>query len=135
MQFLSSGISVSAMCLYLRSAAEMSERVSSDSRLGMGAMYSSVDAVEVEANGEERQHWCIPRSRAGRPVRPISHLEMDDHLPPFLSNVLRHNADSPPTHRPHVTLTFAQSLDAKIAGMGGRQIVLSGKDSMVMTHW
>jgi hypothetical protein len=28
------------MCLYLRSAAEISERVSSGSRLGMGAMYS-----------------------------------------------------------------------------------------------
>ena len=38
MQFLSSGISVSAMCLCLRSAAEMSERVSSGSRVGMGAM-------------------------------------------------------------------------------------------------
>jgi hypothetical protein len=38
MHFLSSGISTSAMCLYLRSAAEMSESVSSGSRLGMGAM-------------------------------------------------------------------------------------------------
>ncbi|TFK56816.1 bacterial bifunctional deaminase-reductase [Heliocybe sulcata] len=37
--------------------------------------------------------------------------------------------------RPHVTLTFAQSLDAKIAGPGGRQVALSGKESMIMTHW
>ncbi|KAI0800732.1 dihydrofolate reductase-like domain-containing protein [Fomes fomentarius] len=39
------------------------------------------------------------------------------------------------THRPFVTLTFAQSLDAKIAGAAGKQLILSGKESMVMTHW
>jgi 2,5-diamino-6-(ribosylamino)-4(3H)-pyrimidinone 5'-phosphate reductase len=37
--------------------------------------------------------------------------------------------------RPYVTLTFAQSVDAKIAGKGGQQLILSGKESMVMTHW
>ena len=37
--------------------------------------------------------------------------------------------------KPYVTLTFAQSLDAKIAGRGGKQLALSGKESMVMTHW
>lgn len=37
--------------------------------------------------------------------------------------------------RPNVTLTFAQSLDAKIAGVGGKQLILSGRESMVMTHW
>ena len=37
--------------------------------------------------------------------------------------------------RPKVTLTFAQSLDAKIAGLGGKQLTLSGRESMVMTHW
>ncbi|KAK0544035.1 hypothetical protein OC846_001368 [Tilletia horrida] len=36
--------------------------------------------------------------------------------------------------KPHVTLTFAQSLDAKIAGMGGKQLILSGEQSMLMTH-
>ncbi|KAI9056975.1 bacterial bifunctional deaminase-reductase [Trametes sanguinea] len=39
------------------------------------------------------------------------------------------------TGRPYVTLTFAQSLDAKIAGAGGKQLILSGKESLVMTHW
>lgn len=34
----------------------------------------------------------------------------------------------------HVTLTFAQSIDGKIAGIGGRQLILSGKESMLMTH-
>jgi 2,5-diamino-6-(ribosylamino)-4(3H)-pyrimidinone 5'-phosphate reductase len=37
--------------------------------------------------------------------------------------------------RPHVTLTYAQSLDAKIAGVRGKQLRLSGKESMEMTHW
>ncbi|PVF98630.1 hypothetical protein CPB86DRAFT_774784 [Serendipita vermifera] len=33
------------------------------------------------------------------------------------------------------TLTFAQSLDGKIAGINGQQLILSGKESMLMTHW
>ncbi|KAI0275289.1 dihydrofolate reductase-like domain-containing protein [Gloeopeniophorella convolvens] len=37
--------------------------------------------------------------------------------------------------RPWVTLTFAQSIDAKIAGAGGKQLILSGEESMKMTHW
>lgn len=36
---------------------------------------------------------------------------------------------------PFVTLTFAQSLDGKIAGKGGKQLLLSGPESMLMTHW
>ncbi|KAF8910163.1 dihydrofolate reductase-like domain-containing protein [Gymnopilus junonius] len=40
-----------------------------------------------------------------------------------------------PPKRPHTTLTFAQSLDAKIAGAEGRQLILSGEESMIMTHW
>ncbi|KAI9463786.1 hypothetical protein F5148DRAFT_1210916, partial [Russula earlei] len=34
--------------------------------------------------------------------------------------------------RSRVTLTFAQSIDAKIAGTGGRQLFLSGEESMNM---
>jgi len=37
--------------------------------------------------------------------------------------------------RPHVTLTYAQSLDGKIAGKGGVQLPLSGNESWIMTHW
>jgi len=51
-----------------------------------------------------------------RPIRPVV---------PSMSSLTR----------PYVTLTFAQSLDAKIAGIGGKQLILSGKESMVMTHW
>lgn len=38
------------------------------------------------------------------------------------------------SRRPFVTLTYAQSLDGKIAGMDGRQLRLSGNQSMKMTH-
>lgn len=36
--------------------------------------------------------------------------------------------------RPFVTLTWAQSIDGKIAGPNGRQVRLSGDESMYMTH-
>jgi hypothetical protein len=36
--------------------------------------------------------------------------------------------------KPFVTLTYAQSLDGKIAGKWGKQIRLSGEDSMRLTH-
>lgn len=45
------------------------------------------------------------------------------------------NLVSSDSTRPYVTLTFAQSIDAKIAGAGGKQLILSGEESMRMTHW
>ncbi len=36
---------------------------------------------------------------------------------------------------PLITLTWAQSLDAKIAGPGGARVMISGPESMAMTHW
>lgn len=39
-----------------------------------------------------------------------------------------------PNDRVHVTLTYAQSLDGRIAGPQGKQIRLSSKESMAMTH-
>jgi len=35
----------------------------------------------------------------------------------------------------HVTLTYAQSLDGRIAGKDGHQLRLSGDESMLLTHW
>ncbi|KAL0581090.1 2,5-diamino-6-(ribosylamino)-4(3H)-pyrimidinone 5'-phosphate reductase [Marasmius crinis-equi] len=57
--------------------------------------------------------------------------------PPFLTSLLsKHNDEtSLPSSRPRVTLTFAQSIDSKIAGVNGKQLILSGKESMIMTHW
>ncbi|KAJ3894307.1 dihydrofolate reductase-like domain-containing protein [Lentinula edodes] len=55
--------------------------------------------------------------------------------PVFLSSLLNRYNPSIEQSTPFVTLTFAQSLDAKIAGKGGKQLILSGKESMVMTHW
>ncbi|KAF8971747.1 dihydrofolate reductase-like domain-containing protein [Flammula alnicola] len=64
-----------------------------------------------------------------------SHYHRNGTSPPaFLDAVLKPRSNSPSPTRPHVTLTFAQSLDAKIAGAEGRQLILSGKESMVMTH-
>ncbi|KAF8915376.1 dihydrofolate reductase-like domain-containing protein [Mucidula mucida] len=54
--------------------------------------------------------------------------------PSFLSAVLNRQQEKV-EQRTSVTLTFAQSLDAKIAGINGQQLILSGKESMIMTHW
>lgn len=35
----------------------------------------------------------------------------------------------------HVTLTYAQSLDARIAGKNGTALRLSCDESMLLTHW
>ncbi|TFK77463.1 bacterial bifunctional deaminase-reductase [Pluteus cervinus] len=54
----------------------------------------------------------------------------------FLSTIfVGYSEATKPARRPHVTLTFAQSIDAKIAGKNGTQLILSGQESMVMTHW
>lgn len=54
--------------------------------------------------------------------------------PSFLSTIFSEDVKIK-EERPKVTLTFAQSLDAKIAGIGGKQLRLSGSESMLMTHW
>ena len=57
----------------------------------------------------------------------------------FLSTLLENNGYYTTdticsTNRPFVTLTYAQSLDGKISGINGRQLQLSGEESMIMTH-
>lgn len=51
----------------------------------------------------------------------------------FLQEHLRFESNGS-HNRPHVTLTFAQSQDGKIAGPGKTQLALSGAESMLMTH-
>ncbi|KAJ7786582.1 dihydrofolate reductase-like domain-containing protein [Mycena metata] len=55
--------------------------------------------------------------------------------PEYLTSLFTSYAAEPAETRPFVTLTFAQSLDGKIAGAGGKQLPLSGPESMLMTHW
>ncbi|KAG8737073.1 2,5-diamino-6-(ribosylamino)-4(3H)-pyrimidinone 5'-phosphate reductase [Ceratobasidium sp. 414] len=59
--------------------------------------------------------------------------------PEFLKSVISARDAAPRSSeqqkRARVTLTYAQSLDAKIAGAGGRQLTISGNESMTMTHW
>ncbi|KAJ6520089.1 dihydrofolate reductase-like domain-containing protein [Mycena sanguinolenta] len=55
--------------------------------------------------------------------------------PEYLTSLLAAYTRDPPETRPFVTLTFAQSLDGKIAGIAGKQLALSGHQSLVMTHW
>ncbi|PVU99577.1 hypothetical protein BB559_000585 [Furculomyces boomerangus] len=45
-----------------------------------------------------------------------------------------HNTDNSLPEIPKITLTFAQSIDGKISGKNSSQILLSGQDSMILTH-
>lgn len=63
----------------------------------------------------------------------MQHDSAHSHKPPSYLSSLLGEIDVVP--HLHVTLTFAQSIDAKIAGAHGKQLILSGKESMVMTHW
>ncbi|KAF9270693.1 dihydrofolate reductase [Marasmius fiardii PR-910] len=60
-------------------------------------------------------------------------MAFEPQPPSFLKSLLRD--DDLPKSRPRVTVTFAQSIDGKIAGVKGKQLILSGKESMIMTHW
>lgn len=52
----------------------------------------------------------------------------------FLSQIYPKEFSSLNLNRPFITLTYAQSLDGKIAGIGNQQIMLSGPESMKLTH-
>ena len=62
-----------------------------------------------------------------------SPLSAEQHADAFLQESLKF-ASTHDEERPHVTLTFAQSQDGKIAGPGKTQLALSGPESMLMTH-
>ena len=44
------------------------------------------------------------------------------------------DSQTPPSTRPWVTLTYAQSLDGSLAAPGGERLALSGPDSLRLTH-
>ncbi|KAI0673677.1 bacterial bifunctional deaminase-reductase [Trametes maxima] len=86
----------------------------------------------AESNGDNLpQPPSILLDLYGLSVTPESHPSVFD---PSREDALP-TAQAHDPARPYVTLTFAQSLDAKIAGAGGKQLALSGKESLVMTHW
>ncbi len=60
-------------------------------------------------------------------------MDLNIQIIDFLNEALSFTTNSDPNHV-YVTLTFAQSLDAKIAGVNKKQLILSGKESMLMTH-
>ncbi|KAJ8084560.1 2,5-diamino-6-(ribosylamino)-4(3H)-pyrimidinone 5'-phosphate reductase [Marasmius tenuissimus] len=64
-------------------------------------------------------------------------MSFEQQPPTFLTSLFNkyHDGTGLSSSRPHVTLTFAQSIDGKIAGVNGKQLILSGKESMIMTHW
>jgi len=61
----------------------------------------------------------------------------DAVLPDFLKTVYPRGFEEKTRglNRPFITLTYAQSLDGCVAGPGGESMPLSGKDSLIMTHW
>lgn len=62
-------------------------------------------------------------------------IEHDNFLAAIYPNeILRSEPARTTFNKFHVTLTYAQSLDGKIAGLNGKQIILSGKESMTFTH-
>ena len=61
-----------------------------------------------------------------------SRAEMDEFLRSVYPDKVFLGEENP--GRPFVTLSYAQSLDGKIAGPGGQQILLSGDASMALTH-
>lgn len=61
----------------------------------------------------------------------MSLVPLPQTLPPFLERYL----PSPVSIRPFVTLTWAQSLDAKIAAQPGQQTKISHAETKTMTHY
>lgn len=64
----------------------------------------------------------------------MSLVPLPESLIPFLSNYLPPSDYSSP-NRPFVTLTWAQSLDSRIAAAAGVQTVISHMETKTMTHY
>jgi hypothetical protein len=60
-------------------------------------------------------------------------MSSSPHNPPeFLTDVLGPLVSD---HPPYVTLTYAQTIDGKIAAEGNERLHVSGPESYDMTHW
>ncbi|GAA6011948.1 hypothetical protein JCM8202_004209 [Rhodotorula sphaerocarpa] len=87
--------------------------------------------ARLAQTGPSAPDGATPETRAAALLRSL--------LPPLNADA-DDSSDTAPARaapartRPWVTLTWAQSLDAKIAGPRGQQVTLSGPDSMRLTH-
>ncbi|NBC16316.1 MAG: GTP cyclohydrolase II [Bacteroidetes bacterium] len=73
----------------------------------------------LHVNGNGRSTTGTPRGRH------------DDDFAGLLNEMAQHR---PSVQRPFVTLSYAQSLDGSIAARPGAQLMLSGAESLVLTH-
>ena len=98
----------------------------------------------TKGSGHRRflNHWTRTRTKKVLiPAAPRPYDEMASQkggTPGPAAFLVRHLASAlkdATRARPYITLTWAQSLDAKIAGPGGERVLLSGPESMLMTHW
>jgi 2,5-diamino-6-(ribosylamino)-4(3H)-pyrimidinone 5'-phosphate reductase len=69
---------------------------------------------------------------APRPI-PVGTLHYPDHARTFLEEFMPNYSQI--KTRPHVTLTYAQSLDGRISLMPGVQTKISGPETKAMTHY
>jgi len=66
---------------------------------------------------------------------PKGALQYPDHARSFLHAYLPDSSRMTAQNRPHVTLTWASSLDSRIALMPGVQTAISGPETKAMTHY
>jgi GTP cyclohydrolase II len=82
-------------------------------------------AISGNGNGHEVTHHSSQRQPESLPA------ETDEHLEALLQRIAGHRER---TGRPFVTLSYAQSLDGCIAARPGQPLILSGHQSLVLTH-
>ncbi|KAB5523935.1 riboflavin biosynthesis protein RibD domain-containing protein [Coniochaeta sp. 2T2.1] len=66
---------------------------------------------------------------------PSSRSPLEPYLPPTAPSTTTTSSSLPESTLPHLTLTFATSLDSAISLSPGVQTVLSGPESKAMTHY
>lgn len=81
----------------------------------------------------------LPHPRPPPPAPPSAlppgSLHFPDQARDFLTPYLPHHAQIASQQRPHVTLTWASSLDSRIALLPGVQTAISGPETKAMTHY
>ena len=85
----------------------------------------------VDGSQDEASAKVAERYNASRTF--LQHLRVRDHSDDTDAPAGSHK--QPRQEPPHITLTFAQTIDGCIAGKNGKQLTLSGAESMAMTHW